>query len=214
MGMSGKTACTCPYCGRTFEIEVWGSVNAETDPRERDRCVSGDLFRHSCPHCHAEFILQNDLVYLDPRFRFVIWLSDKDPQEQLIRFARPLVRKGWKMRRCETIAEMVEKIQVFEDGMDDVAVELAKYDSFIEFLDNKKGNAEDVTSVEYQRADNGVMKINIRMDDKGMAFLIPVTMIEEEVEEDPERYAVNDEEFPCVNADWMISLFTESEGQA
>ena len=214
MGQSRKTECTCPYCGRTFEIEVWDSVNAETDIRERERCMSGDLFRHSCPHCKTDFMIQNDMVYLDPRFRFIIWLSEKDPQEYLVRFARPLAAQGWKMRRCGTIAELIEKIQIFEDRLDDIAVELAKYDSFIEFLENKKGNPEDVTSVEYQRADDGVMKINIRMDDKGMSFLIPVDMIAGELEENAELYSVKDEEFPRVNADWMISLFAESDGKA
>lgn len=214
MGQSRITACTCPYCGRTFEIEVWDSINAAADPHERQRCMSGDLFRHSCPHCQKEFLMKNDLVYLDPRFRFVIWFSEKEPMDSLKQYTKPLVRKGWRLRRCGTIAELIEKIQIFEDRMNDVAVELAKYDSFIEFLDNKKGNPEDVTSVEYQRTDNGVMKINIRMDDKGMSFLIPTGMIEEEMEEDAERYEVNDEEFPCINADWMISLFTESSGEA
>ena len=96
--------------------------------------------------------------------------------------------------------------------MDDVAVELAKYDSFIEFIDNRKGRPEDVTSVEYQRVFDGVMKINIRTDDKGLTFHIPVGMLEEEIEEDKERYEVNDEDFPCVNSDWIISLFTEPAG--
>lgn len=214
MGQSRKAECVCPYCGRHFEIDVWDSVNAASDPHERERVMSGDLFRHSCPHCKTDFMFQNDLVYLDPRFRFMIWLSEKDPLDQLVQYTRPLAQQGWKLRRCNTIPEMIEKIQIFEDRMDDVAVELAKYDSFIEFIDNKKGRPEDVTSVEYQRTDNGVMKINIRMDDKGMSFLIPTGMIEEELEENPERYAVNNEEIPCINSDWMISLFTESEGKA
>ena len=214
MARSEKREYVCPYCGRPFEIEVYESVNAASDPHERERVMSGDLFRHSCPHCKTDFMLQNDMVYLDPRFRFVIWLSRKDPFDQLAQYVRPLAKDGWKLRRCNTIAEMIEKIQIFEDRMDDVAVELAKYDSFIEFIDNKKGNPEDVTSVEYQRTDNGVMKINIRMDDKGMSFLIPTGMIEEEMEADPERYQINDEEIPCINGDWMISLFAETDGKA
>ena len=64
-----------------------------------------------------------------------------------------------------TLQEFVEKIQIFEDEVDDRLVELAKYDSLIEFIDNRKGTAEDVTSIDYQKTENGVMKINVRTAD-------------------------------------------------
>jgi hypothetical protein len=132
----------------------------------------------------------------------------------MAKYARPLVQQGYTLRRCATLKEFTEKIQIFEDGVSDVAVELAKYDSFIEFIDNRKGNPEDVTSVEYQSTNDGVMKINIRTDDKGMAFLIPLAMLEEEIEAEKDIYEVHDEDFPLVNSDWMISLFSEVSGEA
>ena len=48
--------------------------------------------------------------------------------------------------------------------------------------------------------------------DKGMSFLIPVSMVEEELNQDADRYAVDDSTFPVINADWIISLFQEPEG--
>ncbi len=214
MSNSADVTYRCPYCGKEFEITVYPSVNAKEDPDLRDRCLSGDIFRHSCPHCKTDFMVQNDLVYSDPDHRFILWVSSRDPGTRLTAMAAPLVKAGYKLRRCSTVAEMIEKIQIFEDGADDVCVELAKYDSFIEFMENKKGNPEDVTAVEYQRTENDVMKINIRTDDKGMAFLIPVAMIEEAIEENKERYEVDDTQFPLINMDWIISLFTESAGEA
>jgi hypothetical protein len=98
--------------------------------------------------------------------------------------------------------------------MDDVVVELAKYDSFIEFIDNKKGKAEDVTSVEYERTNDDIMKIVVRTGDKGMSFLIPVNMIQEELKTEEDLYTINDADFPLINRDWIISLFKESDGQA
>lgn len=204
----------CPYCGRDFTISVVDTVNAANDPYDRDRAVSGDLFRHSCPHCKKDFMVQNDLVYSDANHKFVIWLSLKEPGQELKKFAQPLVKAGWKLRRCATIQEFTDKIQIFEDDVNDIAVELAKYDSFIEFVNNKKGNPEDVTAVEYQRTENGVMKINIRTDDKGMSFLIPVSLLEEEMNENAQLYQVDDTEFPHINSDWLISLYQEPQGTA
>ena len=47
-----------------------------------------------------------------------------------------------------------------------------------------------------------------------MSFLIPVSIVEEEMEQDPELYAIRDDEIPVVNDEWIRSLFTESAGQA
>lgn len=214
MSQSRDVMYQCPYCGKEFSIVVYDSVNVSEDRDLRERAMSGDLFQHSCPHCHKDFMVQAPLVYIDSDHHFVLWLSQQDITKDLEHVAKPLIAQGYTLRRCATIQEFVEKIQIFEDGLDDIMVELAKYDSFIEFIDNKKGNPEEVTAVEYQRCDNGVMKINIRTDDKGMSFLIPLAVIEEEMEENKSLYQVDETLFPCINADWMISLFQESAGEA
>ncbi len=213
MSQSRMIRYTCPYCGKTFETEIYDSVAADTDEDLRDRCVSGDLFRISCPKCKREFMIQYPLVYVDRRHRFVIWLKEEEPGAETVKaLAGPLAPAGFRLRRVTTLQEFVEKIQIFEDEVDDRLVELAKYDSLIEFIDNRKGTAEDVTSIDYQKTENGVMKINVRTADKGMSFLIPVSMVEEELNQDADRYAVDDSTFPVINADWIISLFQEPEG--
>ncbi len=212
MSTSKTIDYTCPYCGRTFPAEIYESVTADTDEDLRDRCVSGDLFRVSCPKCQREFMIQYPLVYLDRRHKFVLWLLDREPGTHMMReFAQPLASAGYHLRRVTTLQEFTEKIQIFEDEVDDRLVELAKYDSLIEFIDNRKGTAEDVTSIDYQKTENGVMKINVRTGDRGMSFLIPVSMVEEELKQNEERYAVDESSFPVISSEWIISLFQEPE---
>ncbi|MBR2675414.1 MAG: CpXC domain-containing protein [Solobacterium sp.] len=208
MSSSRTVSYTCPYCGKNYEIEIYDSVTADEDTDLRDRCLSGDLFRSTCPRCKHDFLVQYPLVYIDRDHRFVIWLNENAPSEDLMRsIASPLVPQGYTLRRTPTLKEFAEKIQILEDGVDDRVVEVAKYDSLIEYLDNKKGNAEDITAIEYQRTENEVMKINIRTDDKGLSFLIPVSMVEEEMKESGSLYDVDNTTFPVINADWIISLF-------
>lgn len=208
MSSSRTVSYTCPYCGKNYEIEIYDSVTADEDTDLRDRCLSGDLFRSTCPRCKHDFLVQYPLVYIDRDHRFVIWLNENVPSEDLMRsIASPLVPQGYTLRRTPTLKEFAEKIQILEDGVDDRVVEVAKYDSLIEYLDNKKGNAEDITAIEYQRTENEVMKINIRTDDKGLSFLIPVSMVEEEMKESGSLYDVDNTTFPVINADWIISLF-------
>jgi hypothetical protein len=214
MSASHEQQYKCPYCGEEFTITVYDTVTAAKDPDLRERALSGDLFQHTCPHCHKEFMIQNQMLYSDKEHKFVLWLSQNDAGMNLSEFAAPLIQQGYHLRRCATIQEFIEKIEIFEDGMNDVAVELAKYDSFIEFIENKKGKAEDVTSVEYQRTTDEVMKIMVRTGDKGMSFLIPVNMIEEELKTEEDLYTINDADFPLINQDWIISIFKEADGKA
>ena len=57
---------TCPYCGKQFNMTIHDSINVSQDPDLRDLCVSGDVFTHSCPHCHKSFMVLNPLLYMDP----------------------------------------------------------------------------------------------------------------------------------------------------
>ena len=170
MSQSQDIRYTCPYCHKEFDTTIYTAINAEQDPDLKEACISGDIFRHTCPHCQHAFMIQPPLVYSDPSRKFLIWLSQQAPAESLKQLALPLAKQGFKLRRCATVQEFAEKIQIFEDGVDDIMVELAKYDSFIEYIDNKKGTAEDVTGIEYQHTENDVMKINVRADDKGMSL--------------------------------------------
>ena len=138
MSQSQEIKYTCPYCHKDFDTTIYTAINVEQDPDLKEACISGDIFRHTCPHCQHAFMIQPPLVYSDPSRKFLIWLSQQEPTESLKQLAEPLVKQGFKLRRCATVQEFAEKIQIFEDGVDDIMVELAKYDSFIEYIDNKK----------------------------------------------------------------------------
>lgn len=198
----------CPYCGKEFNISIYDRVDIKEDPDLHDRCLSGEIFQHECPQCHESFLVQNNLLYIDIDHKFVLMVVDESMREaDLSSLAKPLDEAGYRLRRCVTVKDFVEKIMVLEDGLDDVAIELAKYDCFIEFIDNKKGKAEDVTDIQYQNCDNGVFKINVKTGDKGMSFLIPTALITEELE--ASGLTVFNKEFPAIDSDWLISQFTE-----
>lgn len=205
------TTYTCPYCGEKFETEIYETIDANQDEDLRDRCVSGDLFRVSCPHCKKEYMIQFPLLYTDQNHKFVLWLGEQEVGDTLKQITAPLNQKGYRLRRTPTLAEFSEKIQIFEDGVDDRIVELAKYDSFIEAVDNKKAKPEDITSIEYCRTENEVMKINLRMQDKGMSFLIPIEGVQEEMDQNRALYKIDNETFPVINSDWIVGLFSRED---
>ena len=109
--MNSRTVSyTCPYCGKNYEIDIYDSVIADEDADLRDRCLSGDLFRSTCPRCKRDFMVQYPLVYIDRSHRFVIWLNETAPSETLMRsIAGPLIPQGYTLRRTPTLKEFAEK---------------------------------------------------------------------------------------------------------
>lgn len=199
---------TCPYCGEELDLEILLSLEASEDSLEKERLMSGDLFHHTCPHCQHEFLLQVPFTYVDRSRKFVIvMVAEEQLPEEMKSTGKDLDQAGFTLRHVQTIGQLIEKIQIFEDGLDDRWVELAKYDHFIEFIDNKKGKPEDITSIEYQRVDNEVMKINIRTEDSGLAFLTPLNLIEEEFKLDADRLAVINQDFPMIDQKWIVQSY-------
>lgn len=60
------------------------------------------------------------------------------------------------------------------------------------------------------------MKINVRADDKGMSFLIPVSVIgrRDESRQRSFRKLMKQIFRPHINKDWIISAYTEAPGKA
>ena len=98
---------SCPYCGREFEVETYQSINAEEEDL-RDRCVSGDLFRVSCPHCKKEYMIQYPFVYLDRKHKFVLWISDREVPASVRSISDPLHLQGYRFRRVPALKELPE----------------------------------------------------------------------------------------------------------
>jgi len=111
MSASHDLQYQCPYCGEEFTITVYDTVTSAKDPDLKERVLSGDLFQHTCPHCHKEFMIQNQMLYSDADRKFVLWLSQNDVGANLTEFAEPLIKQGYRLRRCATIQEFIERLR-------------------------------------------------------------------------------------------------------
>lgn len=130
MSKAYEREVTCPRCRRSQEMTIWASVNATVDPPLRGRLLNHDLnvFRCSCGH---EGELAHDLLYHDMTIGFLIWLKYPDEEGSItledtaLGFARD-VMKGYTFRIVRTRDQLIEKILIFEDGLDDRVMEVLK----------------------------------------------------------------------------------------
>lgn len=114
-----KNFC-CPACGANAAFRLYSSVNAAEDPELRDEVRTGRLFVRECPECGHKDIETSPFLYTDPELKLILVLS-KDKLNAAGEIP------GFTARQVGTVGELVEKLKIFEAGLDDIAVEMCKY---------------------------------------------------------------------------------------
>ena len=115
-----ETEATCSRCGAKHTVSVPQSVNAATQPDLKEKVRSGALFAWSCPHCGAANLLQVPFLYHDPAERLMIVLTETPVSAEG-------VPEGYTGRQVRSVGELIEKIKIFDAGLDDITLEMCKF---------------------------------------------------------------------------------------
>lgn len=113
----------CPQCGESQKYRLYAGVNAQEHPELKRKILDESLFDWGCRRCNYVAAMAYPFLYLDPAAGYVISMvpmgSDEsvEPTPEI----KDLVKRGVK-----NLAELKEKILIFDAGFDDVAVELVK----------------------------------------------------------------------------------------
>jgi len=108
----------CDKCGTPYEAEAFQTINVADTPELKARVISGELFIGTCPSCGGRKLISYPLIYRDPSEKLLLCLS-----------ARNINAEGFDgtARRVRDVGSLIEKIKIFDAGLDDVVVELVKY---------------------------------------------------------------------------------------
>ena len=109
----------CPTCGTAFDVQRHDLVNVKENPELKASVLNGDIFLQECPRCDRRHLVGGPLVYLDPDEGVLVMLSDK-----------PLTLAdtgGYTARLVSRAGDLVEKVKIFDAGLDDRAIEMCKY---------------------------------------------------------------------------------------
>lgn len=109
----------CSSCGSARSMEFINSVNTGTDPHIKEKIRSGELFTWTCPECGRTNLIRCPFLYHDPDGKIMILLSGST--------VRSDVPDGYTGRLVRSAGELIEKINIFDSGLDDMVIELCKY---------------------------------------------------------------------------------------
>ena len=123
----------CSHCHRMLKFTMFKSINVTLDPDYKEKVLDLSLFRERCPDCGNVTVVQYGFLYHDMDLHYmidVIW----DP-DHLFGTSDPML-KNWignlnseppyRFRNVFGYRELLEKIHIFDSGLNDYAVEVLK----------------------------------------------------------------------------------------
>lgn len=109
----------CKFCGQTFESHQLKSVNIDEHPELKESIRDGSFFLHKCPHCGRVDVYNFDFLYHDPTAKVLIVLSSSAMSSEGL--------EGYTCRLVSSVGDLIEKIGIFDTGLDDIAIEICKF---------------------------------------------------------------------------------------
>jgi CpXC protein len=126
MVVRGTARVTCPACGAKHDGELVQSINTQTNPRDKQRLLDGELNVLACK-CGKRAQLAANVLFHDPDAHYycqVVPGGDKAMDEAAAAFAASGV--SGTLRLVPSLNALVEKVKLLDAGLTDWAIEMTK----------------------------------------------------------------------------------------
>lgn len=142
----------CLHCRRHFNVREYQKVELPRQEELIPYILDGSIFEFECPHCREEYTVlkdQEEFIIDNQEKKYRIYYSDNEydsgvklmqvshglgitseEEKNFVLEVRALDEDGYRIRFEANYSASVEKMVIFEAGLNDVAVELLK--SFME----------------------------------------------------------------------------------
>ena len=206
MPTNTSQSTVCRICGKPFEIIAPAeAVNVAENPALKEKITDGSLFFANCPHCGNVNLVSFRLLYHDPDQNLMLWLipegsiaqEEKEKLEGAMTALWTSLKenlKDYTLRRVADPGSLIEKIRIFDFGLEDAAIEMCKYITKMEMSQEEK----DPAKLEFVFSLDGAMhsvKAGFSVYEDCRAIL----------GRNPDM--VPDGPFPQIDADWVSAHF-------
>ena len=151
--MTSRTEYPCSRCGSRCEATSYDSINVRETPELKAQVLDGSLFVWECPCCGTRNLLRCQTLYHDPDEKLMVWLTlGSEDLEERVRSAYGGLEelKGYTARFVDDAGSLIEKVKIFDAGLDDVVMEMAKYVTRMEMCGSLKDRADEVSNAPFK----------------------------------------------------------------
>ena len=167
MSINVKQSIKCPKCAQMSDITVWTSITVKDSPDLKADLLKGKINIFRCPSCSHMGLMPSPMLYHDEDKRLMISFSPcSDPvlKEQLFENIERSSKEsgelekleGYNLRFITDYNELLEKILIFDNGLNDKPIEVLKL--MILMQDVEKS---DQRSCRFGKLDNDVLEFMI-----------------------------------------------------
>lgn len=127
----------CSRCGAVLPVEEQPLLNTARDPELKARVKDGSLFVRECPYCGTRNLVAFETLYHDPSARLMIWLlpDGKEAPTGVAEAVKQL--EGYTLRRVSDAGSLIEKVNIFDAGLDDRLIEMCKWVTKMEMAEKE-----------------------------------------------------------------------------
>ncbi|MCH5209611.1 MAG: CpXC domain-containing protein [Oscillospiraceae bacterium] len=167
MSLNSTQNVRCPQCGQMSEVTVWNSITVKDSADLKQDLLRGMVNMFRCPACSHTALMPTPMLYHDEEKRLMISFSPCDDpilKQRLFDNVQNTSKEsgelekleGYNLRFITDYNELLEKILIFDNGLNDKTIEVIK----LMIL------SQEVDKVEYRvcrfgKKENGVMEFMI-----------------------------------------------------
>lgn len=155
MSRPTQHSITCRGCGWQQDFTTWESLNVTLDPDRKQELIEGTLTRFVCEKCDWSTEVVYPLLYHDMTGQFMVWMLP--PRGELEPGSQPMQGKmpGYRLRLVRDRNELIEKILIFDRGLDDRLVEVFKALVKMRLAEEQPGDAGQVLFLDVAAEEGG-----------------------------------------------------------
>ncbi len=128
MSIINRNQYDCPNCSNQLTITVYDSINVDENPELKDAVLSGTINSTVCGECGKTIVINQSFMYHDMKKQFIInYVTEHADLEEVQESSRLFSHLGeYTLRYTNRLPDLVEKIKLFDSGLNDIAVQLLK----------------------------------------------------------------------------------------
>lgn len=135
MSKRRKIMVTCPECGKEAPFVIWDSINTTIHPEMKAAVRDGSAFCFKCPQCGGKAYVDFETLYHQMEDRIMVFYVDEDEADNTCKLftnhmedqsPNNLKMQGYLMRVVISQNDLLEKLAIFDAGLDDRIIEIAK----------------------------------------------------------------------------------------
>jgi hypothetical protein len=127
MSMPKQVSVTCKQCAKEHSFTAWESLNVTLDRDAKGQLLKGDLTRFKCPDCGWSGNVFYPMLYHDMERQLMIWLWTGSGDPDIASIPVMGLMNDYQFRIVSTCNHLIEKILIFDTGLDDRMVEFFKF---------------------------------------------------------------------------------------